>query len=85
MKLKPDARKLDQSMQAHLKKMVVQAARDGMAQVDAARTYGVSLRAVSRWMKSARKGGLRALRPGKRGRRAGSGHLTHRQPCGFAS
>ncbi|WP_198364118.1 winged helix-turn-helix domain-containing protein, partial [Burkholderia ubonensis] len=30
-------------------------------------------------MKSAREGGLRALRPGKRGRRPGSGHLTHRQ------
>ncbi|WP_232446083.1 helix-turn-helix domain-containing protein, partial [Burkholderia ubonensis] len=79
MKLKTDARKLDQSTQAHLRKMVVQAVRDGMTQVDAARTYGVSLRAVSRWMKSAREGGLRALRPGKRGRRPGSGHLTHRQ------
>lgn len=30
-------------------------------------------------MKSAREGGLRALRPGKRGRRPGSGHLTHCQ------
>ncbi|WP_157654150.1 hypothetical protein [Burkholderia ubonensis] len=48
MKLKTDARKLDQSTQAHLRKMVVQAVRGGMTQVDAARTYGVSLRAVSR-------------------------------------
>ncbi|MFT0174758.1 IS630 family transposase [Paraburkholderia mimosarum] len=79
MNPKTDARKLDQSTQAHLRKMVVQAVRDGMTQVEAARTYRVSLRAISRWMKTAREGGLRALRSGKRGRRPGSGHLTHRQ------
>ncbi|MGF6292590.1 IS630 family transposase [Paraburkholderia youngii] len=76
MNPKTDARKLDQSTQAHLRKMVVQAVRDGMTQVEAARTYRVSLRAISRWMKTAREGGLRALRSGKRGRRPGSGHLT---------
>ncbi|MGF6971879.1 transposase [Paraburkholderia sp. JPY465] len=70
---------MDQSTQAHLRKMVVQAVRDGMTQVEAARTYRVSLRAISRWMKTAREGGLRALRSGERGRRSGSGHLTHRQ------
>ncbi|MGF6292541.1 helix-turn-helix domain-containing protein [Paraburkholderia youngii] len=76
MNPKTDVRKLDQSTQAHLRKMVVQAVRDGMTQVEAARTYRVSLRAISRWMKTAREGGLRALRSGKRGRRPGSGHLT---------
>ncbi|MGF6292680.1 IS630 family transposase [Paraburkholderia youngii] len=76
MNPKTDARKLDQSTQAHLRKMVVQAVRDGMTQVEAARTYRVGLRAISRWMKTAREGGLRALRSGKRGRRPGSGHLT---------
>ncbi|MBK3823931.1 hypothetical protein G3A41_37675 [Paraburkholderia aspalathi] len=50
-----------------------------MTQVDAARTYRVSLRAISRWMKHSREGGLRALRAGKRGRRPGSGHLSHTQ------
>ncbi|MBK3823929.1 IS630 family transposase [Paraburkholderia aspalathi] len=59
--------------------MVVQAVRGGMTRAEAARTYGVSLRAVGNWMKLARDGGLRALRPGKRGRRPGSGHLTHTQ------
>jgi transposase len=59
--------------------MVVMAVRDGMTQTDAARTYGVSLRAVSKWMKLSREGGPRALRPGKRGRRPGSGRLNHRQ------
>jgi transposase len=79
MKTKTDCRKLDQTTQAHLRKMVVQAVRGGMTRVEAARTYGVSVRAIGNWMKSAREGGLRALKPGKRGRRAGSGHLTHRQ------
>ncbi|QRR07633.1 hypothetical protein FPJ27_15310 [Burkholderia sp. MS455] len=50
MKAKTDVRKLDQSTQAHLRKMVVQAVRDGMTQVYAARTYRVSLRAISGWM-----------------------------------
>ena len=79
MKTKTDARKLDQATQAHLRKMVVQAVRDGMTRAEASRTYGVSLRAVGNWMKLAREGGLRALRQGKRGRRPGSGHLTHTQ------
>jgi len=38
-----------------------------MTRVEAARTYGVSVHAVGNWLKSAREGGLRALRPGKRG------------------
>lgn len=79
MKTKTDARQLDQATQAHLRKMVVQAVRDGMTQVDAARTYSVSLRAISRWMKQSREGGLRALRAGKRSRRPESGHLFHTQ------
>ncbi|WP_248295561.1 helix-turn-helix domain-containing protein [Paraburkholderia sp. UYCP14C] len=79
MKTKTDARKLDGATQAHLRKMVVQAVRDGMTQTAAAKTYGVSLRAVSKWMKLVRDGGLRALRPGKRGRLPGSGRLNHRQ------
>ncbi len=42
-----------------------------MTQTAAAMTYGVSLRAVSKWMKLSRDGGLKALKPGKRGRRPG--------------
>ncbi|WP_177318451.1 hypothetical protein [Burkholderia pyrrocinia] len=44
-----------------------------MTQTAAAKTYKVIVRAVSKWMKTAREGGLRALRAGKRGRRAESG------------
>ena len=79
MKTKTDARKLDQATQAHIRTMAVQAVRGGMSQVDAARTYGVSPRAVSNWMRRSRDGGLKALRAGKRGRRHGSGRLNHRQ------
>lgn len=79
MTTKTDARKLDCATQAHLRKLVVGAVRGGMTQTDAAATYGVSLRAVSKWMKLSREGGLRALKPGKRGRRPGGGRLTAKQ------
>ncbi|WP_255217860.1 IS630 family transposase [Paraburkholderia mimosarum] len=79
MNTKTDARRLDGATQAHLRKMVVQAVRDGMSQTAAAKTYGVSLRAVSKWMKLSREGGLRSLRLGKRGRRPGSGRLENKQ------
>jgi transposase len=79
MKTKTDARKLDMSTQAHLRKLVVKAVRDGMSQTAAATTFEVSLRAVSKWMKLSREGGLRALRLGKRGRRPGGERLNARQ------
>lgn len=66
-------------MQAHLRKLVVKAVHGGMTQTEAAATYGVSLRAVSKWMKLSRDGGLRALKPGKRGRQFGSGRLNAKQ------
>jgi transposase len=50
-----------------------------MTQTAAAARYGVSLRAVSKWMRLARDGGLRALKAGKRGRRPGGGRLNARR------
>lgn len=47
-----------------------------MTQVEAARTFGLSLRAVSKYMALDRSGGLRALKLGVRGRRIGSGRLS---------
>jgi transposase len=76
MSTKTDARKLDGATQAHLRKLVVKAVRGGMTQTEAAATYAVSLRAVSKWMKVSRDGGLRALKQGKRGRRPGGGRLN---------
>ncbi len=79
MKTKTDARKLDGATQAHLRKLVVEAVRGGMTQTGTASTYGVSLRAVSKWMKLSREGGVRALKLGKRGRRPGGGRLNAQQ------
>jgi transposase len=67
---------LDAATQTHLRKLAVKAVRGGMTQTAAAATYGVSLRAVSKWMRLSREGGIRALRPGKRGRRPGGGRLS---------
>lgn len=71
-----DGRKLDPATQAYLRRSVVLAVRAGMTQTEAARTYGLSLRAVSKYMALDKAGGLRALKPGRRGRRSGSGRLT---------
>lgn len=79
MRAKPDARKLDAATQGHLRRLVVKAVRDGMKQTEAAAMYGVSLRAVSKWMRLSRDGGLRALKAGKRGRRPGGGRLSARR------
>jgi transposase len=79
MSTKTDARKLDGATQAHLRKLVVKAVCAGMTQTEAASTYGVSLRAVSKWMKLSREGGPKALKPGRRGRRPGGGRLNATQ------
>ena len=70
---KIDARKLEPATQAHLRRLVVKAVRAGMKQTAAAQTYGVSLRAVNKWVALVKVGGVRALKPGRRGRRAGQG------------
>jgi len=76
MQNRRDARKLDIATQTHLRRSVVQAVRGGMSQTQAAAVFGASLRAVSKWMALDRAGGLRALKPKRRGRRAGEGRLT---------
>jgi transposase len=79
MQSRVDARKLDIATQAHLRRSAVQAVRGGMSQTRAAEVFGASLRAVSKWMALDRAGGLRALKPRRRGRRAGEGRLTAAQ------
>lgn len=79
MKHKTDARKLDAATQAHLRRTVVQAVRGGMNQTQAAKTFGVSLRAAHKWVALDKSGGLRALKLKQRGRRAGAGLLTATQ------
>ena len=79
MQSKTDARKLDIATQTHLRRTVVRAVRAGMSQTQAAEVFGASLRAVSKWMALDRAGGLRALKPQRRGRRAGTGRLSRPQ------
>jgi transposase len=74
-----DGRKLDIATQTHLRRTVVRAVPAGMSQTRAAEVFGASLRAVSKWKALARAGGLRALTPKRRGRRAGAGRLSQAQ------
>lgn len=76
MPTRHDARTLESSALHLLRRQVVQAVRRGMSQPEAARTFGASLRAVSKWMRLDRAGGLRALRLQRRGRRPGGGALS---------
>ena len=79
MATKVDARRLDSATLTHLRRSVVRAVRAGMTQTAAATTFGVSLRAVNKWMALDKSGGLRNLALKRRGRRPGSGHLTAKQ------
>lgn len=79
MATKTDARSLDAATQAHLRRSVVKAVRAGMKQTVAATLFGVSVRAVNSWMALDKVGGLRALRPRRRGRPPGHGRLTPKQ------
>lgn len=76
MAKRQDARKLESSALQLLRRQVVQAVRRGMGQGEAARTFGASLRAVSKWRRLDRDGGLRALTLKRRGRRPGQGRLS---------
>jgi transposase len=68
-----DARTLAPAAQAHVRRLAVKAVRAGFRQTAAAKTYGVSLRAVNKWVAIDKVGGLRALKPKRRGRRLGQG------------
>jgi len=51
MNKRDDARKLKPAAQHMLRRQVVNAVRDGMKQVEAARVFRASLRAVSKWLR----------------------------------
>ena len=60
--------------------------RGGMKQIEAVSVFGASLRAVNKWVALDKAGGLRALKPKRRGRRAGEGALNEKQAgriCGL--
>lgn len=66
-----DARKLSPEAQADLRRRVVSALGRGMNIAEAARTFDVSRQAVYNWLDRKAAGGVRALRPRKRGRPKG--------------
>lgn len=85
MPRRTDARTLEPSALHLLRRQVVQAVRGGMSQTEAARTFGASLRAVSKWRRLDREGGLRALTLKRRGRRPGEGRLSGKRAARIRS
>ena len=70
MKIK-DARSLPPVAQEDLRRKVVRAVRGGMSQEGAAKLFGVSRQAISKWFQRYQKGGEKALRAKHRGRPKG--------------
>lgn len=67
-----DARSLPPDKQEDIRKKAVHAVlKDGKTRTETAKTFGVSRQRVELWVKEYRKGGMTALRSGKRGRPAG--------------
>jgi transposase len=66
-----DARKLNPEAQEALRERVVAAVRGGMKKTEALKVFGISRTAIYNGLARFRKGGQRALRSRKRGRRKG--------------
>lgn len=66
-----DARRLSAESLADLRRRVVAAVEGGMTQIEAARVFGVSRRAVGVWVRAHRVAGEAAFRPNRRGRTPG--------------
>jgi transposase len=77
MKRVGDARSLTPSAQAQLRRRAIAAVRAGHTQTEVSERFGVSLRAVQKWVERARHGGLAALKARARGRPQGT-QLTGR-------
>ena len=68
---KVDARSLSPKAQERLRHLAVQAVLDGKKQVEAAKLFGVTRRAISNWLKAYRQGGMPALKAKAKGRPKG--------------
>jgi transposase len=71
MRQTADARSLSTEAQEALRKRAVAVILAGMKQRAAARVFGVTPRAVSKWMRAYRRAGARGLKAGQRGRPRG--------------
>ncbi|HEY3604638.1 MAG TPA: helix-turn-helix domain-containing protein [Sporichthyaceae bacterium] len=74
-----DARRLSPEGQEDLRRRVVAAVEGGMTQLEAARVFGVSRRAVGVWIRAQRAYGPDALRAHRRGRPPGEQHALSRR------
>jgi transposase len=72
---KIDARSLSPKAQERLRQLAVNAVLAGKKQVEVAKLFGVTRRAVSNWLKAYRRGGLRALKAKAKGRPKGGSLL----------
>jgi len=68
---KDDTRKQDSSVQHEKRKQIVRLRKDGYSNEDVAKIVGVSIGHGSRIWQKHKKGGPKAIAPGKRGRRSG--------------
>lgn len=69
---KHDGRKLTPEAQEALRMRVVEAMRDGMKQVEAAKVFAVARSSINNWLAAYRSEGLRGLRRKKRGPKGGT-------------
>jgi len=72
---KVDARSLSPKAQERIRQLAVKAVLDGAKQVEVAKLYGVTRRAVAKWMKSYRDSGFQALTAKAKGRPKGGSLL----------
>jgi len=68
---KVDARSLSSKAQERLRQLAVQAVLAGKKQVEAAKLFGVTRRAISNWLKAYQEGGMPALKAKVKGRPKG--------------
>ncbi len=72
---KIDARSLSSTAQEQIRQLAVKAVLDGKKQVEVAKLYGVTRRAVSKWLKAYRNSGIQALKAKSKGRPKGGSLL----------
>jgi transposase len=72
---KIDARSLSPKAQERLRQLAVKAVLDGKKQVEVAKLFGITRRAISNWLKVHRIGGMQALKAKPKGRPKGGALL----------
>lgn len=70
-----DARSLSPKAQERLRQLAVNAVLDGKKQVEVAKLFSVTRRAISNWLKAYRNGGIQALKAKSKGRPKGGSLL----------